>query len=56
MPIDTRAGIEAYANGINYYIDNYPNKLGVEFSLLRVKPSYWTGTHVMALVRGLSEP
>jgi penicillin amidase len=39
---DTRDVLEAYAEGVNAYIDSHRNRLPVEFTILGVDPNPWT--------------
>ena len=43
--------LEAYANGVNAFIENNENNLPIEFSLLEIDPIRWTPTHSIALTR-----
>lgn len=42
LPADQRAELEAYAAGVNSYIDGHRASLPVEFRLLAYKPEPWT--------------
>jgi len=39
---ESRAIVEAYARGVNRFIEQHQNQLPLEFSLLRYKPQPWT--------------
>jgi penicillin amidase len=39
---ESRAALEAYARGVNHYIETHQNRLPIEFSLLQYKPRPWT--------------
>ncbi|HEU5453169.1 MAG TPA: penicillin acylase family protein, partial [Terriglobales bacterium] len=41
MPPDNRAFLEAYARGVNAFIDSHPNSLPLEFRLLGYRPRPW---------------
>jgi len=47
LDADTRAGLEAYAAGVNAYIDSRP-VLPVEFQVFRVKPEQWKPADTVA--------
>ena len=47
----TRALIQAYADGVNAYVENHPKSLPIEFSLAEMRPIPWTVTHTIALSR-----
>ena len=42
LPADQRAELEAYAAGVNSFIDRHGGSLPVEFRLLSYKPAAWT--------------
>ena len=42
QPPDERARFEAYAQGVNAYIESHRNRLPVEFRILRYTPKPWT--------------
>lgn len=46
----TRAILDAYAQGVNAYIETHRGSLPVEYSLLRVKPRPWTPVDSLAWV------
>jgi penicillin amidase len=39
---ETRVAMEAYARGVNAFIEGHPGKWGLEFTLLNLKPEPWT--------------
>jgi penicillin amidase len=41
LPAHTKRILEAYAHGVNTYLERNQNKLPVEFTLLRFKPEPW---------------
>ena len=47
LDADTRAGLEAYAAGVNAYLDSRP-VLPVEFQVFRVKPEPWKPADTVA--------
>jgi penicillin amidase len=46
---DDRAPLDAYARGVNLYIDQHQNALPPEFRLLMYKPRPWTGVDSMCI-------
>lgn len=53
LPDSTRRLLQAYADGVNGYVDTHRNKLPIEFSLVGMEPIPWTVTHTLALTRML---
>jgi penicillin G amidase len=49
MDGETRAILEAYARGVNRFIEQHQNRLPVEFSLLRYKPQRWQPSDTVAI-------
>ncbi len=47
----SRARLEAYATGVNAFIESHRGKLPVEFDLLRYKPEQWTTQHSIIIAR-----
>ncbi len=45
----TRGVFEAYARGVNRFIEQHSNELPVEFTLLNYKPSPWTPTDTLVI-------
>ncbi len=45
---DTRAVLEAYATGVNAYIEIHRNRLPLEFTILGVDPAPWTPVDTLA--------
>jgi penicillin amidase len=45
---DTRAILEAYAAGVNAYVDTHRDRLPLEFTLLGVDPEPWTPVDTLA--------
>jgi penicillin G amidase len=41
MDADSRGAVEAYASGVNHFIEQHRERLPVEFSLLHYKPQPW---------------
>ena len=41
MDADSRNAMEAYARGVNHFMEQHQNSLPVEFSLLHYKPAPW---------------
>ncbi|MFZ5940984.1 MAG: penicillin acylase family protein [Bacteroidota bacterium] len=48
------ACLEAFADGVNQYIDNNPKNLPFEFTLLGYKPEHWTPAHSLNMVGYMS--
>lgn len=48
LPEDSRALLQAYADGVNAYIEANRSRLPVEFTLLRVEPKPWTPVDSLA--------
>jgi penicillin amidase len=42
LPAKEREEVEAYAAGINAFIDSHPYESGIEFHLLAARPRHWT--------------
>jgi penicillin amidase len=49
MDKDSRALLEAYARGINVFIEQHQNALPLEFSLLKYKPQPWQPTDSLVI-------
>ena len=49
MDPETRAMMEAYARGVNHFIEQHQNRLPLEFSLLRYKPRPWQVSDTLAI-------
>ncbi|MGM0547037.1 MAG: penicillin acylase family protein [Bacteroidota bacterium] len=47
----TKDLLQAYADGVNNYIDNNPKNLPIQFTLADMSPIRWTPTHSIALAR-----
>lgn len=45
----TKEALEAFADGINYFIETNSNRLPLEFTLLRYKPQPWTPLDTLAI-------
>jgi penicillin amidase len=43
LPAEDRARLDAYAKGVNLFIDQHPNALPAEFKLLMYRPQPWKG-------------
>ncbi len=46
--------LNAYANGVNYYIENNKNALPIEFSLLNYVPNKWKPEHSLYVAKMLA--
>ncbi len=49
MDKDSRALMEAYARGVNVFIEQHQNNLPLEFSLLKYKPERWLPTDSLVI-------
>ncbi|MDX1585248.1 MAG: penicillin acylase family protein [Balneolaceae bacterium] len=47
----TRSLIQAYADGVNAYVENHPKSLPIQFALADMEPIPWKVTHTLALSR-----
>lgn len=47
----TRSQLQAYADGVNAYVENHPKSLPIQFTLADMQPIKWTITHSVALAR-----
>ena len=50
-----RAFFDAYANGVNAYIQQHENNLPIEFRILRYKPRTWTPADSLLIGIGMSQ-
>ena len=48
---ESREALKAYAEGVNAFIESYPEQLPIEFSLLKYKPEKWKIEDSIAFVR-----
>src|SRR6266853_4275384 len=55
LPARDRAFFEAYAKGVNAFIDQHQDKLPMEFTLLGYKPRAWTATDSLLVGIGMSQ-
>ena len=46
---DNRARLDAYAQGVNLFLAQHPDRLPPEFTLLRYKPRPWTGADSLSI-------
>ncbi len=51
LPDSTREVLQAYADGVNRYVELHPKALPIQFSLTGMEPIAWTPTHSLALAR-----
>src|SRR6266478_9694673 len=49
LDLDSRKVMEAYARGVNQFIDQHKNNLPLEFSLLGYEPKPWQPSDTMAI-------
>lgn len=54
MNSEDRVALEAYAEGVNTYLDQNRNKLTVEFRMLGVTPERWTPVDSLVIVKLMS--
>lgn len=47
----TRKQLQAYAKGVNTYIEEHPKSLPIQFTLADMQPIKWTITHSIAMAR-----
>lgn len=47
----TRQWLQAYAGGVNAYVDDNPKSLPIQFAMAGIDPIPWTITHTLALSR-----
>lgn len=50
LPSDQKHQLEAYARGVNAYLDSHSDRLPVEFAALHYKPAPWTPRDSMLVV------
>ena len=43
--------LEAYSNGVNYYLEEYKNKYPIEFDVLGYQPEKWKPEHSIIVIR-----
>ncbi|MEM7581913.1 MAG: penicillin acylase family protein [Acidobacteriota bacterium] len=51
MPAEARSLLEAYAAGVNAYLDSHRGRLALEFQLVGVDPEPWTAVDSVVLVK-----
>jgi len=49
MDPDSRKLLEAYARGVNHFIEQHPNRLPMEFTLLKYKPQPWQASDTLVI-------
>jgi len=49
MDADSRSLLEAYARGVNHFIEQHPDHLPLEFSLLAYKPQPWRAADTLTI-------
>jgi len=49
MDADSRSLLEAYARGVNHFIEQHPDHLPLEFSLLAYKPQPWQAADTLTI-------
>lgn len=47
---ESLSALQAFANGVNYFIENHSNDLPLEFSILKYKPERWEPLHSINLI------
>ncbi len=50
----SRSILNSYSEGINYFIDNYPNELSMEFGTLGYRPDKWKPQDCLMIGRAVS--
>src|SRR6266481_516817 len=55
LPARDRAFFDAYAKGVNAYIDQHRGNLPIEFRILRYKPRAWTSADSLLIGIGMSQ-
>jgi penicillin G amidase len=55
LPARDRAFFEAYAKGVNAYIEQHQKNLPIEFKVLGYKPRRWTATDSLLIGIGMSQ-
>jgi len=48
---ETKKMLTAYAEGVNYFINKFRNKLPIEFDILKYEPYEWKPVHSLMVVR-----
>jgi len=48
---ETKRMLQAYADGVNYFIKKFPKKIPLEFDLLKYTPYMWKPVHSLMVVR-----
>ncbi|MDZ7692856.1 MAG: penicillin acylase family protein [Balneolaceae bacterium] len=51
LPDSTRRILQRYTDGVNSYVQQHPNQLPLEYTLVDMEPIPWTVTHSLALAR-----
>lgn len=51
LSVSSQKVLKAYSKGVNAYIDNFSDKLGVEFSLLNYEPKPWKPEHSLLIAK-----
>jgi penicillin amidase len=55
LPDDERENVDAYARGVNRFIEQYENRWGIEYTLLRVKPGQWKPRDSLLVLLAMDE-
>lgn len=48
---ESRRALESYASGVNAFLEQYTNKLPIEFDMLNYRPERWEPTHSVIVAR-----
>ena len=51
LPDSVRTLLQAYAEGVNSYVQSHKNKLPVQFAMVNMEPIPWTVQHTLAIPR-----
>src|SRR5690606_2396635 len=55
MPDEEKDSCDRYAEGVNRFIDKYPGRWGIEYTLLQVKPEPWACTDSLLVLIEMAE-
>lgn len=55
LPEDQRRSCEAYADGVNRFIDDHPKHWGIEYAFMRVTPEPWQCRDSLLILMNMAE-
>ena len=55
LPPDEKMACLAYSKGVNQFIGQFPDKWGIEYKALRVRPEPWTCSHTLLVVMEMAD-